>query len=81
MTKEDRSLGNMGELGWGCPEASLEVIGEVIPGAPPTRSGERRWETEGYVRGQVTSVGSWVVSCKRFWKVVHSPREAPKVEL
>ena len=73
MTKEDRSLGNMGELGWGCPEANLEVIGEVIPGTPPTRSGERRWETEGCIRGQVTSVGSWVASCKGLWKVVHSP--------
>lgn len=34
MTEEDRSLGNMGELGWGCPEANFEVIGEVILGAP-----------------------------------------------
>ena len=48
---------------------------------PSTRSGERRWETEVYVRGQVTCVGSWVASCKGLWKVVHSPWEVPKVEL
>ena len=48
---------------------------------PPTRSGERRWETEGCIRGQVTSVGSWVASCKGLWKVVHSPWEPPEVEL
>ena len=52
MTKEDRSLGNMGELGWGCPEANLEVTGEVIPGAPQQGVGKGDGKLKGTLEGR-----------------------------
>lgn len=52
MTKEDRSLGNMGELSWGCPEANLEVIGEVIPGTPQQGVGKGDGKLKGVLEGR-----------------------------
>ena len=42
----------MGELGWGCPEANLEVIGEVIPGTPQRGVGKGDGKLKGALEGR-----------------------------
>ena len=72
MTKEDRSLGNMGELGWGCPEANLEVTGEVIPGAPQQGVGKGDGKLKGTLEGRslLWAVGLYPVRASGRWYIL-----------